>query len=165
MCTAFEDHGLDSHCYHKRMRAVERRAALEQFVSGRFGIMVVAGPLSAEISAANIRLMIHFNFPSSLGTYIQETSPVGADGQPARCILLYLRKDKRTQKRDQDEMRQVIVYAQSAMCRTKILSRHIGNFFGPEYCHHCDNCLKMPKSRSVEDKKRIDLDAILEASP
>jgi len=159
-----QKHGIESLRHHKRMRVAQRRASVEQFLIGKSSVLAVAGPLPREIGKAHIRLMVHFNFPASLGDYIHETSPVGADGLPARCILLYLRKDKRSQKRDEDELKQVIVYAQSAMCRTKILSRYIGNMSGQEFCNRCDNCLRTRKSRPVEEKKRIDLDAILEAS-
>lgn len=149
--------------YHRRLRMAERRSNLSQFVDGISNILVVSGTMPAEISDARIRLMIHFNFPASLGKYIQETSVAGIDGLPARCVLLYLRRDKRTQKRDEGEARQVTVYAQSAMCRTKLLSRYAGSTEGDEHCGRCDNCLKTHKHNRREEKKTLDLDELFEA--
>jgi ATP-dependent DNA helicase RecQ len=155
-------HGIESLRFHPRMRVAERRASIDKFNVGRSAVLVACGEIGGEIRAARVRLIVHFNYPVSMSDYIRETSPAGADGWPSRCALLYLRKDKRTQKRDPEELRKVVKYAQSAMCRTQLLARHEGGD-APE-CHRCDNCLKTPKSRPVEEKKRIDLDAIFEAS-
>lgn len=155
--------GIESVRYHKRMRSIERRAGLDRFVSGKAPVLVACGTLGAQVWGANIRLIVHFNYPVTMGEYIQETAPAGSDGRPTRCALLYLRKDKRTQKRDPEELRQVTKYAQSAMCRSVLLARHMGIGLVEE-CHRCDSCLKTPKSKPIEEKKRIDLDAILDAS-
>lgn len=153
------DHRIDARCHHPRLRKSERQKSIHNFMLNRRSVMIVSGPLPREILATEIRLMIHFNFPASLRDYIQETSALGVDGQPARSVLLYLRRDKRTQKRDLNEERQVTVYAQSAICRSKLLARYHGGAEG-EDCQRCDNCLKTPKSRSLEEKKRIDLDEL-----
>ena len=126
------------------------------------GILVACGEVDHELSSVPLRLIVHFNYPVSMRDYIQETSPAGSDGWPTRCALLFLRKDKRTQKRDPEDLRQVTKFAQSAMCRSVLLARQMGR--DAEDCHRCDNCLKTPKAKGPIEKQRIDLDAILEAS-
>jgi|GEM_PF-4582457 len=155
-------HGIESLRYHKRMRSPERRASIDRFNAGTNSVLVACGDLNHEIGYTPLRLIIHFNYPVSMGDYIRDTSRAASDGWPTRCALLYLRKDKRTQKRDPEDLRQVTKYAQSAMCRSILLSRHMG--VDGEDCQRCDNCLKTPKSRPVEEKKPVDLDALLEAS-
>lgn len=155
-------HGIESLRYHNRMRASERQRAVGIFNSAKAAVLVATGTIGEPIGDSHTRLVVHFNYPVSLSEYLGQTAIAGSDGWPTRCALLYFRKDKRTQKRDPEDLRQVVKYAQSAMCRIQLLARHQAARVSE--CHRCDNCLKTPKSRPVEHKPRIDLDALFEAS-
>ena len=46
------------------------------------------------------------------------------------------------EERDQDKLRRVIVYAQTALCRWKTMAEYFAEDFGADHCTHCDNCLR-----------------------
>jgi ATP-dependent DNA helicase RecQ len=155
-------HGIESLRYHRRLRASERKRAVSILTGSKSAVLVASGEMDDEVREARVRLVVHFNYPASLAEYVAQASLAGSDGLPARCALLYYRKDKRTQKRDLENQRQVVKYAQSAMCRVQLLARPSGDIVPA--CQRCDNCLRTPKSRPIAEKTRIDLDALFEAS-
>lgn len=161
--TFLREHGLDSLRFHKRMRANERSVSADSFNSGACGILITDGLIGHEIQNPHVRSIIHFNYPVSLNEYVHETNSAGRDGWPSRCSLLFLRKDRRSQRRDPEDLRAVVKYAQSALCREKLLAPHVSIEI-EEDCHRCDNCLKMPKTARVEKRAPVDLDVFLEAT-
>ena len=78
-----------------------------------------------------------------------------------RCF--FLRKDRRSQKRYPEDLRVVVKYAQSALCREKLLAPHVSAEV-EENCQRCDNCLKTPKTNRGERKRPVDVDVFLEAT-
>lgn len=161
--TFLKEHGMEVLCLHKRMRPADQRESIANFISSKNAVLVTAEAITSEILPAHVRLIVHFNYPVSMAEYLREVSVAGRDGMPTRCALLYYKRDKRTQKRNPEDLREVIKYGQSSMCRTIWLGRFAKNR-SIETCQRCDNCLRTPKTKPVEEKKRIDLDAILEAS-
>jgi ATP-dependent DNA helicase RecQ len=47
---------------------------------------------------------------------------------------------KRRYERDQEKLKKVIIYSQSAMCRWKMLANYFEEETEWENCYHCDNC-------------------------
>jgi ATP-dependent DNA helicase RecQ len=50
------------------------------------------------IDKADIRCVIHFQMPGSVQAYYQEAGRAGRDGEGARCVLIFHRKDRQVQQ-------------------------------------------------------------------
>ncbi|CAN5844906.1 hypothetical protein BH24GEM1_BH24GEM1_18820 [soil metagenome] len=89
--------GADVLKYHGRMAAKERREAQERYMAGGAAVIVATNAFGMGIDKPDIRLVIHYDLPGTIEAYYQEAGRAGRDGNPARCVLLYDPKDRRTQ--------------------------------------------------------------------
>jgi ATP-dependent DNA helicase RecQ len=86
--------GFSIASYHGRMRAADRAASQDQFMSGAVPIMVATNAFGLGIDKPDIRFVIHANLPGSIEAFYQEFGRAGRDGEPSRCTLLYLPDDR-----------------------------------------------------------------------
>lgn len=89
--------GIPAGCYHGRRPATERRRTQQAFMNDECRLVVATKAFGLGIDKANLRFVIHYAFPDSLETYVQEAGRAGRDGKPAHAVLLYRLEDRRVQ--------------------------------------------------------------------
>jgi RecQ family ATP-dependent DNA helicase len=83
--------GISAAAYHARLSATTREAILRDWLAGRVRVVVATEAFGMGIDKADVRWVIHPDFPSSLESYWQQAGRAGRDGKPARCLLLVSR--------------------------------------------------------------------------
>ncbi|MDM0001195.1 ATP-dependent DNA helicase RecQ [Variovorax sp. J22P240] len=84
--------------YHGRLGGAQRRQAQDAFMSGAARVMVATNAFGMGIDKPDIRFVLHYQMPSGLDSYYQESGRAGRDGAPADCILLFHRRDRAVQQ-------------------------------------------------------------------
>lgn len=81
--------------YHAGLDHSVRDERQEQWQRGDVRVMVATNAFGMGIDKADVRLVIHIDFPSSLEAYFQEAGRAGRDGKKAYAVLLYNSSDER----------------------------------------------------------------------
>ncbi len=90
--------GVEALLYHGRLPSKQRHENQDRFMAGEVKVIVATSAFGMGIDKADIRQIIHFEFPATVEAYYQEAGRGGRDGELAECVLLYDLADQRTQK-------------------------------------------------------------------
>jgi len=157
--------GIRALPYHAGLEASVRVKNQDMFLMEDVEVIVATIAFGMGIDKPDVRYVIHHDVPKSLEGYYQETGRSGRDDGEGNCVAFYsyddilkmekFLKDKPVAEQEigMQLLIETVAYAESSICRRKLLLNYFGETYHEDNCGSCDNCLN-PKEK-FEGKEYI----------
>jgi len=140
--------------YHAGLSAQDRVQVQEEFKNNSLRILIATNAFGMGIDQPDVRLVVHFQMPSTIDALYQEMGRAGRDGEPSTCLMLYASKDKGLQSyfiQSSDAPERIksarwrnldalVNYSESSECRHSEILTYYQDSQRITNCGHCDNC-------------------------
>lgn len=165
--------GIKALPYHAGLDAGARAKHQDMFLMEQADVIVATIAFGMGIDKPDVRFVIHHDIPKSLEGYYQETGRGGRDGREGKCVAFYSYKDieklekfmKGKPVAEQEIGKQLLLetvaYAETSVCRRRVLLHYFGEVYDQDNCHSCDNCLHPKTQIEAQEEVQLLLEAVI----